>query len=201
MNQVDHSAAEPTEQPRPQGTELPINASLLQALDEEAKRLIVDSTYTGRGHQHAGGRWETYNYWLGLPTAIGGALLAGSAGVTAITDRHPWITAALAFGAAVASATHGFLRPGQRANEHSLKGTRFMALRTEARLFREIDLRSESAQNQLSAKIRELRKRYDDLNETPPLHIPRQDYNAAKESIAKGESSFEDDPIWKELSK
>jgi len=169
------------------------------ALDAEAKKLIVDSTYTGRGHQTAGGRWSTYNYWLGLPTAVASALLAGGAGISAVVDRHAWFTAILAFSAAIATASHGFLRPGERAEQHSLKGNRFIGLRNDARLFRELDLRTNVPVNELSSRLRELRKRYADLNESPPLHIPRQDYEAAKQSIAAGESNYEDDPIWKEL--
>lgn len=173
--------------------------ALRSALDDEAKRLIVDSIYTGRGHQQAGGRWATYNTWLGVPTAIGTALLAGGAGISAITDRYPWLTAGLAFAAAIASAVHGFLRPGERAEEHSLKGNRFIALRSDARFFRTIDLRSDLAVNDLSDRLRALRQRYNNMNETPPLHIPRRDYQAAKRSIEAGESNYENDPVWKEM--
>jgi hypothetical protein len=180
---------------------MPTNDSTLRdALDAEAKRLIVDTTYTGRGHQAAGGRWATLSYWLGVPTAVATALLAGGAGISAIIDRHAWITAALAFGATIASAIHGFLRPSERADSHSLKGNRFIDLRNDARLFRELDLRSDMTVDELSARIRVLRKRYADLNAAPPLQIPSRDYQAAKRSIHVGESSYEDDPVWKELS-
>lgn len=176
------------------------DTALRAALDAEAKRLIVDTTYTGRGHQAAGGRWATLNYWLGLPTAVGTALLAGGAGISAIIDRHAWLTAVLAFSATIASAVHGFLRPSERSDGHSLKGNRFIDLRNDARLFRELDLHSDLAVEELSARIRALRRRYADLNEAPPLQIPPQDYKAAKRSIDAGESSYENDPIWKELS-
>jgi hypothetical protein len=178
----------------------PDETGIRNAFELEAKRLIVDSTYTGRGHQAAGNRWATYNYWLGLPTAVASALLSGGAGISAVVDRHAWLTAILAFGAAISTASHGFLRPGERAEEHALKGNRFIALRNDARLFLELDLRTTMAADKLSNQIRDLRKRYADLNETPPLHIPRQDYEAAKQSIEAGESSYENDPIWKELS-
>lgn len=176
------------------------DTTLRAALNDEAKRLIVDSTYTGRGHQAAGGRWAVYNNWLGLPTAVASALLAGGAGVSAVTESRPGLTAGLAFGAAILSAAHGFLRPAERAEEHSLKGNRFIALRNEARLFREIELRSNPDKDDLTTRLTELRKRYADLNETPPLHIPRRDYETAKRGIEAGESSYENDPIWKELN-
>src|SRR5687768_11412743 len=88
--------------------------TIRQAITVEAKRLIVDSTYTGRGHQTAGGRWAKYDHWLGLPTSIAGALLAGGAGISAVTDGRPGLTAVLAFASAITSAAHGFLRPGER---------------------------------------------------------------------------------------
>lgn len=170
-----------------------------QALNTEAKRLLVDCTYTGRGHQAAGRRWSVWNNRLGLPTAIASTLLAGGAGLSAVVDRQPWITATLAVLAAMTSAAHGFLRPGEIAQEHSLKGNRFIALRNDARLFREIDLRSGLSEQELAVRLRDLRQRYHDLNETPPLHIPRQDYLAAKQSIESGESNYENDPLWKEM--
>lgn len=173
--------------------------ALRSALDDEAKRLLVDSIYTGRGHQQAGGRWATYNTWLGVPTAVLTALLAGAAGISALNDRFPWLTASLAFAAAIASAAHGFLRPGERAEEHSLKGNRFIALRNDARFFRQVELQSRIAPDELSGRLRALRQRYHDMNEAPPLHIPQQDYQAAKASIERGESNYENDPVWKEM--
>lgn len=59
-------------------------ADLRQALKAEAKRLIIDSTYTGRGHQAAGLRMLRWNAWLGIPTTIATALLSSAAGITAL---------------------------------------------------------------------------------------------------------------------
>lgn len=173
--------------------------AIREAIAVEAKRLIVDSTYSGRGHQAAGGRWARYDHWLGLPTSMAGALLAGGAGISAVTDGRPGLTAILAFASAITSAAHGFLRPGEKAEKHSLKGNRFIALRNDARLFVEIDIRSALSTDELAKRIKSLRKQYADLNETLPLHIPRTDYETAKKNIAAGESSYLNDPIWKEL--
>ena len=174
-------------------------AALHQALNTEAKRLIVDATYTARGHMVAGVRWSMYSYWLGLPTSIASTLLAGGAGISAVTESRPWITAVLAFAAAILSAAHGFLRPGERADEHSLKGNRFIALRNDARLFRELDLRSQTPTAELINRVRDFRKRYAELNETPPLRIPPTDYKTAQRSITAGESNYENDPLWEEM--
>ncbi len=176
------------------------DSTVREALRDEAKRLIVDSTYSGRGHQTAGRRWSGINTWLGLPTTILTTLLASGAGLSALVGSVNWLTALLALLAAALTAVRGFLRPGEVAEEHALKGTRYISLRNDTRLFLNIDLISAKSDDELAGRVRELRQRYNELNETPPLHIPRKDYLAAKESIATGESSYEDDPVWKELA-
>lgn len=174
-------------------------AALRQALNDEAKRLIVDCTYSGRGHQQASLRWGTWHTWLGLPTVVGSAILASGAGLNALVGESQGLTAALALLSAVLTATRGFFRPGDLADEHALKGSRYISLRNEARFFREIDLRSDTSLDELARRIQELRAQYNTLNETPPQQIPRWAYEAAKKSIARGESSYEDDPVWREL--
>jgi hypothetical protein len=175
-------------------------SNLRQALDVEAKRLIVDTTYTGRGHQAAGRRLVRLNHWLGLPTAIATTVLASGAGVTALLNKEAWITASLALLAATTSACHGFLRPAEQAEAHALKGNRFIALRNEARVFRELDVRSGLSHEKLSERLKDLRRRYAELNEAAPLLIPQRDYEAAKRSIVAGESRYEGDPVWEEMS-
>jgi hypothetical protein len=170
-----------------------------KALDDEAKRLIIDGTYSGRGHQEASAIWSTVNAWLGLPIVILSAVLASGAGLSAITGSDNRQTAALALLAAVLTATRGFFRPDELSEEHGLKGTRYIGLRNEARLFREVEMRGDATFTDLALRLRELRERYNALSETPPRRIPRWAYERAKKGIAGGESSYENDPLWKEL--
>jgi hypothetical protein len=166
---------------------------LRQALDRETKRLIEDCLYTGRGHQSAGQFWRAMNTWLGLPTAIASPLLATGAAGSALAQLSPWVTAGLAVLSAIAGAAHGFFRPYEISEAHGLKGNRIISLRNDARLFLEIELRSDRAPEELSARLRDLRQRYADLNETAPLNVPRFAYLRAKRNIEAGESTYAED--------
>lgn len=164
--------------------------ALRQALRNEASRVIEDCLHTGRNHQEAGLRWAGINTWLGVPAAVATTVLAGGAGVSAILDQRSGVTAVLALAAAALSAARGFLRPGEVSEAHSLKGNRFISLRNDARMFQQLDLLSGQASEELVARIKELRQRYADLNEAPPLVIQRQDYLKAKRGIEAGESEY-----------
>ncbi len=173
-------------------------ARLREAIDDEASRLIEDCLHTGRNHQEAGRRWAGINTWLGVPSAMATTVLAGGAGISALIDQQPGITALLALTAAALSAARGFLRPGESSEAYSLKGNRFIALRNDARLFQQIDLRSSQPVEELAGRVKELRKRYADLNEAPPLVIQRRDYLKARQSIESGESTYMVDAKHKE---
>src|SRR5947209_5872709 len=77
-----------------------------QAIRDEAKRLIIDCTYTGRGHQIAGQRWASVNALLGLPSAIASALIATGAAANAILGQNALVTAGLAMLSAVLTSAH-----------------------------------------------------------------------------------------------
>lgn len=175
--------------------------SLQQALDDEAKRLIIDCVYSGRGHQEDAKWWQRVHAILGLPTEIVTALVASGAAVSALVGAEPWKTAALALTAAILTAVRAFIRADELAEGHAVKGNRYITLRNEARFFREIDLRSDANTKELASRLRELRDRYNDVIETPPRVISRRAYNQARKNIAAGESSYENDPLWKELSR
>jgi hypothetical protein len=175
-------------------------AALRQALDTEAKRVIVDCTYSGRGHLEASHRWASLNTWLGLPVVILSAVLASGAGLNALIGQNNYVTATLALLSAVLTSTRAFFNPGELAEAHGLMGNRYLSVRNAARLFREIDLRSRLTPEELTLRLRDLRERCDALNETPPQRIPRWAYERAKRRIAAGEAGYEDDPLWKELS-
>lgn len=172
----------------------------LRALDDEAKRLIIDCVYSGRGHQEDAKRWQWANTVLGLPAEIITALMASGAAISALLGAEPWKTAALALLAAILTAVRAFVRADELAEGHAVKGNRYITLRNEGRFFREIELRSDSDGKELASHLRELRKRYDAIGEDPPRVISRAAYERAKKNIASGESSYENDPLWKELS-
>ncbi len=175
------------------------SSHLQDALNREAKRLIVDCTYSGRSHQTAGRRLATLNTWLGGSSTVVSAALSSAAGFTAIFGNQKVLAGALALLAAVLTGLQGYLRFDRHADEHGLKGDRYISLRNDARMFREIDTHLQLTDEERSQRLRDLRQRYNDLNESPPRHIQQNDYERAKQSIAKGESNYEDDPVWKEM--
>ncbi|MDP9357504.1 MAG: SLATT domain-containing protein [Chloroflexota bacterium] len=177
----------------------PPDADLRGALNDEAKRLILDAAYSGRGHMEAAAFWQLWDSRLGLPATLLSTLLAAGASVAALLKSQPELTAGLAGLAALLNAARAFLQPREKAQGHGLKGNKYITIRNEARLIREIDLRSGLAAEELCARIKALRGRYAELKESDPLVIPRGAYEKAKRGIEAGESSYDNDPIWKEL--
>jgi hypothetical protein len=163
---------------------------------EDANRVIVDATYSGRAHQLIGTRWDRINRWLGVPAAVLSAFLAGGAGVTALVGTETWITATLALVAAGLAAARSFLRPDETAELYGLKGDRFISLRNDAQRFQQIDLRSSLSLDALNDRSKNLSERRNTLREQPPHHIPRWAYEKTKKSIEAGESGYENDPLW-----
>ncbi len=175
------------------------NEALYRAIDKTAKELIVDALYSGRGHQQAGVRYFDLNNWIGVPAAVISALSSSGAALTAIFGAKSAITASLAITATIFTSLRAFLRTDKLSEEHASKGRRYISLRNDIRMFREITMKSGATPQDLQKQIDTFRKRYNDLSEVPPLHIPRRDYEAAKKSIAAGESAYEGDPAWEEL--
>ncbi len=172
--------------------------ALREALSKESERLIEDSLHTGRNNQEAGRWWSGFNTWVGAPSEVAAAILAGGAGVSALVGNEPNKTAALALISAALTALRAFFKPAEQADAYTLKGTRFIAIRNEARFFREIDLASSASDEELTAQLRDLRQRYANLNETAPLVVQRMHYLRARESIEAGESDYKIDRQAKE---
>lgn len=160
------------------------------ALDREAQRLIEDSLHTGRNNQEAGRWWSGFNTWIGAPSEVLSAILAGSAGISALIGSEARTTAAFALASAALTALRAFFKPAEKADGYTLKGSRFIAIRNETRFFQEIDLASNAPDEELRSQLRELRKRYADLNEGPPLVVQRMHYLRARKSIEAGESDY-----------
>lgn len=72
-----------------------------KALWEEANRVIIDATYSGREHQAVGNRWEVINRWLGIPAVVASAFLAAGAAVSALTGGNDRTTQEFATVAAI----------------------------------------------------------------------------------------------------
>lgn len=168
-----------------------------KALWEEANRVIIDATYSGRAHQRMGTTWDSINRWLGLPAVILSSLLAGSAGVAVLIGAYKWLSATLALVAAGLTAARTFLKSDEVAEAHGLKGDRLINLRNDAIRFQQVDLRSSLSLDALTDRCRVLSERRNAFREQPPRHIPESVYVKTKASIDRGESDYENDPLWK----
>lgn len=172
--------------------------NLRKALWEEANRVVIDATYSGRAHQMMGTDWNGINRFLGLPAVILSTLLAGGAGVTILVGVHKWIPATLALVSAGLTAARSFLRADETAEQNGLKGDRLINLRNDAIRFQQIDLLSSLSLDALSDRCKILSERRNSFREQPPRHIPKSVYERVKKSIESGESDYENDRLWQQ---
>ncbi len=175
------------------------DSTLRLGLKNEAKRLYVDATYSGRGHMQSCSRWQTWDTWLGVPATVLSSILAGGAAVSALIEGTPITTAILAGSAAVLNGVKSFLQPDVKSQAHGVKGNQYLAIRSEARIFIEIDLHADISTDELISNIKDLRRQYNELKQTDPQLISRGDYESVKRNIEAGESNYTNDPLWKEL--
>lgn len=171
---------------------------LRKAMWEEANRIIIDSTYSGRSHQAMGVRWEAIDRLTGVPATVLSSLGAAAAAVNALAHGRAWVTAALALAAAVLSGARSFLKSDEAANAHGLKGDRLISLKSDAVRFQQVDLASSLSLELLQDRLTDLDARRNALRETQPRHIPRKVYARTKKNIEAGESDYDNDHLWQE---
>lgn len=159
---------------------------LFIALRKEAERIEEDSIHSAKGHFNAADIWRRRHYLLGIPATILGAL----AGAAIVKD---WPTAAslLSLAATILTALVTFLKPTERASEHKTAGDQYLALKNDARVFREIELLIQDGESHAD-KIKTLSQRRNELNQGSP-EIPRKAFEKAKNGIASGEADYKTD--------
>jgi hypothetical protein len=85
-----------------------------------------------------------------------------------------------------------FLKPNERAAMHRAAAGQFLALRNDARFFREIDLLQSDRMGELSERLKELSAARNELNLKSPS-IPRRAFVAARKGIEEGEATHKVD--------
>lgn len=161
----------------------PANQDRITALSREAKRLEEDATYSSKGHFNAEDTWVRRNYWLGVPATV----LAALAGAT-LFKSHPELASLCALAASLLTGLMTFLKPNERAAMHRAAGGQFLALRNNARFFREIELLQTDRLNELPDRLKALSAMRNELNEKSPS-IPRRAFVAARKGIEEGEAT------------
>lgn len=154
----------------------------ISALRREAERLEEDATYSSKGHFNAEDTWVYRNYWLGVPATILGAV----AGATLIESQPEWATAFTLL-ASLLTGLMTFLKPNEHAAMHRAAAGQFLALRNEARFFREIELLQSDRLDELPERLKALSAARNELNLNSPS-IPRRAFVAARKGIEEGEA-------------
>jgi len=161
--------------------------NLALALCKEAERIEEDSVHSAKGHFNTAAIWNRRHYFLGVPATALGAL----AGVSFIKDC-PEVASLLSLAATILTALVTFLKPTERASEHKTAGDQYLALRNDARLFREIEMLVPDEGQPLTDKIKALSQRRNELNQGSP-EIPRQAFEQARKGIEEGEAGYKAD--------
>lgn len=159
----------------------------MPALRREAERLEEDATYSSKGHFNAEDTWVRRNYWLGVPATILGAIAAA----TLIKSQPEWATAFTLL-ASLLTGLMTFLKPNERAAMHRAAAGQFLALRNDARFFREIELLQSDRPNELAERLKALSATRNELNLKSPS-IPRRAFVAARKGIEEGEANHKVD--------
>lgn len=161
--------------------------SWISALRREAERLEEDATYSSKGHFNAEDTWVRRNYWLGVPaTAL--AAVAGAA----LIKSHPDVASVFTLVASLLTGLMTFLKPNERAAMHRAAGGQFLALRNDARFFREVELLQTDRVNELPERLKALSAMRNELNQKSPS-IPRRAFVAARKGIVEGEATHKVD--------
>lgn len=162
---------------------------LIGSLADEARRIEEDVEHSFKGHYNAAARWARYHLWIGLPSALLGAV----AGAAAFKDS-PELAGVLAILSTALITVLTFLKPSERSEIHKAVAGQYQALRNQTRIFREISLLDGLTPDEAKSRLLELASTRDDLNQTSPT-IARCDYEKAKQDIDEGRARYRSDEV------
>jgi hypothetical protein len=161
---------------------------------DEAKRLEESALYSSKSHHNAAAGWGKAHLWLGLPTSVLSTGV-GAASFAQFAKQSPeiaLIAGCISIAVAVLSGITTFLNPNKRETAHLTAAHGFDKINNDARVFSSVECWLEESDVILTAKLRELIDRKDDLNSKSP-QIPNWAYKKAKAGIEAGEADFKVD--------
>lgn len=165
----------------------PVNDNFTEALRREAERIEEDATFSSKSHFNAEHTWIRRHYLLGIPaTAL--AAIAGAA----LFKNHSELASIFAMTASLLSGLMTFLKPNERAALHRSSAGNFLALRNNARYFREIEIPQAVFMNDISEKLGKLLATRNELNQSSPS-IPLSAFASARKGIEQGEATHKVD--------
>ena len=149
----------------------------------ELERIEEDCTHSGKAHFNAGGRWNRYHFWLGIP-----AVVLASLASTAFFGHVAAIAGVMSGCVAILTALQTFLKPSERSSAHKAAGDQYLGLRNDARVFREIRLDHACDDQSAIDGLDEFTKRRKELNLASP-QFSRGDFELARRGIDQGEAT------------
>ena len=152
------------------------------SIETELLRIEEDSIYSAKSHFNACDRWSSYQYWLGIPSIA----LSVVAGAT-IPTHAKWIATIASVGAAVLTGLITFLKPSEKATQHKSSGDQYLAIRSEARIFREIKLSVCDSDQAAIESLETILAKRSELN-TASHQPSRRDFETARAGIEQGEA-------------
>jgi len=155
----------------------------------ECKRMEEDSLHTSRNHFISGNFWRSIYLFFGITNTLVAAL-AGS--IALYFEEEITLVAFLAIIVAIISGIITFLNPSEKASKYKSKGDEFLALRSEFRIFRNIDILNLEDINEIKAKFDFLVNKKNQLTKSS-LPISKRHYEKAKKGIENGEAEYEAD--------
>lgn len=159
-------------------------SDLLAKLATEAHRIEEDAEHSAKSHFNAAVRWGRYHLAIGLPAAVFAAVAGGAA-----FGDLPEVAGSLAILSTALTTVLTFLKPSEHAENHKAVAGQYLALRNQARMFRELELEEAANVDSAKARLIDLANTRDDLNQASP-DISRKDYEKAKADIDEGRSQY-----------
>lgn len=160
-----------------------------EKIADEAKRIEEDSLYSAKGHFCAGQCWVDVNLWLGGMSAV----LAAIAGTSALSqfDYHNIVAGSLSIIVAGLAAVITFINPNERASVHQKAGNKYNALRNDARIFYDIEIKEIDDKTAID-DLKEFNDRRNKLN-IESHQIPRWAFKKARKGVEDGEANYKID--------
>lgn len=163
-------------------TAMPIANDVKTRILTELKRLEEDCAHSGKSHFNASSRWNKLNYWFGIPSV----LISAAIGTAFFKD---YVIAA-SIGSAlvtVLTALITFLKPAERSTSHKNSGDQYLALRNDARVFREITMHLAIEEAAAIEGLTGLTTRRNELNQASAL-FSDGDFKKARTGVDAGEA-------------
>jgi hypothetical protein len=160
------------------------------SISTELSNIEESAMWSSQGQFEQAKLWRATHLILGVPAAA----LAAVAGATALASTTGRITAGvIALVAAGLGAVASSLDAAGRAEAAQTAGNRYLALQTDARVAREVDLASQDAERNRQT-LQELMARRDEINAEASV-ISKFAYRRARRNIESGGQTYGQDQL------